>query len=286
MYTSSSNSSNSSRSMSSKKDCKSKSIRCAARTPVAAAAAAAAATAAVYVTDVDSGGAHLIGYFSKVSRFALAFFAAAAAVVFAAVVLSLSLPLDYRLIAAAAAVVAAITIFFERVAGLWKQRLYEQQHILTLPQHQRKGYAASAAAALCLLLRSLISSLEMSLCGLVPLLELVRATAIRPEDIQRTLEEIGVLSLLLLSSFLLLPLFTLASSLHNGSVGCVAAAFFFRYLQGHHVLLLHPDLIKARLQEAGSGGVPVHPDKLHFSPYHQGPPQANEAMPPPTAEEE
>ena len=39
-------------------------------------------------------------------------------------------------------------------------------------------------------------------------------------------------------------------------------------------------------REAGSGGVPVHPEKLHFSPYHQGPPQPNEMMPPAVAEED
>ncbi|OEH74918.1 putative histone acetyltransferase [Cyclospora cayetanensis] len=158
---------------------------------------------------------------------------------------------------------------------------YNLACILTLPQHQRKGYGRFLISFSYVLslkenkrggperplsdlgrlsyigwwswrILNLLSEPQWACKKRVSIHELVRATAIRPEDIQRTLEEIGVL----------------------------------RYLQGHHVLLLHPDLIKARLKEAGSGGVPVHPEKLHFAPYHQGAPQPNEAMPLRTAEED
>ncbi|KEP60573.1 UNVERIFIED_CONTAM: histone lysine acetyltransferase MYST-B [Hammondia hammondi] len=144
------------------------------------------------LTEVDRTGCHLIGYFSK-----------------------------------------------EKIS----LQAYNLACILTMPQHQRKGYGRFLISFSYLLSlrekkkggpeRPLSDLGRLSYIGWwtwcllthmesdaqkrkrkISIEDLVRNTAVREEDIQRTLEEIGVL----------------------------------RYVQGHHLLLLHPDLVKTRLK--------------------------------------
>nr|PIL96122.1 histone lysine acetyltransferase MYST-B [Toxoplasma gondii COUG] len=182
------------------------------------------------LTEVDRTGCHLIGYFSK-----------------------------------------------EKIS----LQAYNLACILTMPQHQRKGYGRFLISFSYLLSlrekkkggpeRPLSDLGRLSYIGWwtwcllthmesdaqkrrrkISIEDLVRNTAVREEDIQRTLEEIGVL----------------------------------RYVQGHHLLLLHPDLVKTRLKEAGSAGVLVHGENLRFVSYHRTPPAPREALPPPRRGEE
>nr|CEL69597.1 TPA: histone lysine acetyltransferase MYST-B [Neospora caninum Liverpool] len=182
------------------------------------------------LTEVDHTGCHLIGYFSK-----------------------------------------------EKIS----LQAYNLACILTLPQHQRKGYGRFLISFSYLLslrekkkggperplsdlgrlsyvgwwtwcLLTHLESDEQKRKRKISIEDLVRNTAVREEDIQRTLEEIGVL----------------------------------RYVQGHHLLLLHPDLVKHRLKEAGSGGVLVHGENLRFVSYHRTPPAPREALPVRRAEED
>ncbi|PFH36889.1 histone lysine acetyltransferase MYST-B [Besnoitia besnoiti] len=158
---------------------------------------------------------------------------------------------------------------------------YNLACILTLPQHQRKGYGRFLISFSYLLSlrekkkggpeRPLSDLGRLSYLGWwtwcllthlesdaqkkkrkISIEDLVRSTAVREEDIQRTLEEIGVL----------------------------------RYVQGHHLLLLHPELVKARLKEAGSAGVLVHGEHLRFVAYHRTPPAAREALPRPRPDDD
>ncbi|CEM01955.1 unnamed protein product [Vitrella brassicaformis CCMP3155] len=141
---------------------------------------------------------------------------------------------------------------------------YNVACILTLPQHQRKGYGkfliqfsyelnllenktgspekplsdlgkASYRAYWTQVLLPIIDKADNS----ISIEELSRQTAIKAEDIEKTLKQIGVL----------------------------------KYFHGQYILTLGPGTMERLLREAGKPGVPVDRSALHWTPWYFAPPK-------------